>query len=63
MAKRSCGKVMFSQMSACPQKVGISDPTFFHGVDISGARSVRGGGMFKGLGRPRRACTHRRHGT
>ena len=63
MAKRSCGKVMFSQMSACPQKVGISDPMSFPGVDISGARSVRGGGMFKGVGMPRRVDTHPRHGT
>ena len=64
MAKRSCGKVMFSQMSACPQRVGISDPMSFPGVGISGARSFRGGGYVQTGGNAQEGCyPPPRHGT
>ena len=38
--KRSCGKVMFSQVSVCPQGVGICSLMLFQMEgDISGTRS------------------------
>ena len=51
--KRSCGKVMFSQVSVCPQGVGISSPMFFS--DGGGASLVPGPflkwvGYVQGLG-------------
>ena len=44
--QRSCGKVVFSQVSVCPQGVGISVPMAFLTVGISGPMSLLGGGEY-----------------
>ena len=48
--KRSCRKVMFSQVCVSPQGVGISGPVSFRGGGISGIRSLPGVVIYLGDG-------------
>ena len=41
--QRSCGKLVFSHVSVCPQEVDISVSMAFLGVGISGPMSLLGG--------------------